>query len=886
VTNPKHTQPPALAAWLVRSITPAVDRDCAAGDLHEEFQRKLLAGASLAETRRWYWRQAVGSVGPSLRRQLNVRHLPSKPSRKKKHMFASLLQDVRFAVRSLAKQPTYTLTAVGMLALGIAGNTAIFSVFNGLFLRPLPFAAPERLVNFDETAPQWNLEFVGMNYLDFLNWRENNSSFEAMSVYDRSQVNLTTDDEPARVSAARVTHDIATVLGIHPTLGRFFTEQEDLPGGENVTMLGLALWQGRYGADPNIIGRSITLDGNPFTVIGVLPREAEFIGEAELWLPLAQDPEESRGSWWLNGIGRLNPGVTIEQARDDLLRIHKNAIDERPVNEATSPVVLPVLERILGEYRLGATAMLGAVGLVLVIACINIAGIMLARSLTRGREVAIRLALGAGRWRVVQQHLTESLVLSLVGATLGTALGLGGAFALRAITSETLPSWVAFAFDVRVLGFALAITVGAAIAFGIAPAMNAARSNANGALQATTTRISATLARRRALDLLVVGEVALSLVLLVAAGLTVRDFYGLMSSDPGFAPENILMYNVTLPDVAYDNDESRLAFFEAHVERVRALPGVTSAAAITNPPLWGHSGWFFEIEDAPPEDPDATRPVTLVRRATSDYIETMGITLLRGRTFLPEDGRDEGSLVVIVNETFARRYWPDTDPIGKRIRPSPDSPWQTIIGVTRDVKHYGLDAEMRQGVYWPFPAAVRSSSAIVMRTAVPPQSLVGPVRQVLHEMDPALPMASVSTMSQELDESLWARRGASRLSATFSLVALLLAVGGIYGVVSYRVNQRTKEIGIQMALGARPAQVLGQVLRHGALIIGVGVVLGLVGAYGAGKFLATILVDANTLDPLVFGSVTGILVAVTVAANLLPARRAASVQPAEVLRGE
>jgi predicted permease len=451
---------------------------------------------------------------------------------------------------------------------------------------------------------------------------------------------------------------------------------------------------------------------------------------------------------------------------------------------------------------------------------------------------------------------------------------------------EGPPAWVTFGFDVRVLGFVLALSVGAAIAFGLVPALSAARSNASGTLQATSTRMSTTRASRRALDFLVVGEIALSVVLLVAAGLTVRDFQALRNVDPGFTPENVLTYEISLPDIAYEDGDARLAFFETHLERVRALPGVISAAAIDVPPLGGHRGWFFEIEDAPPEDPDAPRPVTSVRVASTDYIETMGITLLTGRGFSSQDGRDEGSTVVIVNETFARRYWPEESPVGKRVRVGTESDWQTVVGVTRDVKHYGLDTEMRQGVYWPFPQLPRSTASIVVRTAVPPQSLVGPARQVLRDVDPSLPMDNVATMSSVLEESLWVRKAASRLSAAFSLVALLLAVGGIYGVVSYRVNQRTKEIGIQMALGARPGQVLGQVLRHGTVIIGVGVILGAVGAYGASKLMASVLVDADSNNVLVYGVVIGILVAATVAANLLPARRAASVQPAEVLRGE
>jgi predicted permease len=881
-----HHRPPRAAVWLIRFITPRPDREVVLGDLHEEYQRQLLAGAAPSSARRWYWLQAIGSIGPNIRRNLGVSAAFSPLTLGGIQMLATISHDIRYAIRILIKQPVYSLTAIGMLTLGIAGNTAMFSVFNGLFLRPLPFPSPDRLVNLDETAPRWNLEFVAVNYQDFANWRENNTTFDAMAVFDQDDFNLATEDEPARVTAELVSHDLARVLGIEPVLGRHFTLEEDTPGGGRVVQLGYATWLGRFAGDSAVIGRSVTLDGEPYTIVGVLPREAEFIEEADLWLPLAADISENTGSWWLTGIGRLKPGVTIEQAVADLTRIHKNAIEERPANETTSPVVLPVLERVLGEYRFGASVILGAVGLVLVIACANIAGLMLARYLTRGREIAIRISLGASRRRVVQQLLTESLVLSVVGAAAGTVLGVAGASALRAITAEVLPAWVSFALDLRVLAFAIAVTVGAAIAFGLAPALSAARSNAAGTLHTTTTRASASRARRRALDLLVVAEVALSLVLLAAAGLSVRDFLELRNTDPGFRPENVLMYRIALPTATYEDAEQRIAFFDEHLSRIRALPGVAAAGAATNPPLSYHTGWFFEIEDAPPDDPDAPRPVTLVRTVTDGYLEAMGVTLLSGRSFRRDDGRDDGSSVVIVNETFARRYWPDSDPIGRRIRTGSESDWLTVIGVTRDVKHYGLATEMRQGIYWPYPLQPRSDLAIVIRSSVDPQSLVSPARQVLRDMDSTLPMAEVTTMSQELEESLWARRAASWLSAIFSLVALALAVGGIYGVVSYTVNQRTREIGIRMALGARPGQVVGGVLRHGATMIAMGVALGLAGAWGAGRLMSSMLVDVSGLDPLVFGSVTAVIVGVTAAANLLPARRASSVEPSAVLREE
>jgi predicted permease len=647
------------------------------------------------------------------------------------------------------------------------------------------------------------------------------------------------------------------------------------------------LWQREFGGETDVLGNTLNLDGNPYTIIGVLPEEAAFINDADLWIPLATDVTENPGSWYMDGIGRLKPGVTVEAALEDLTRIHKNMIEDRPVNEITSPVVLPVLERFLGEYRLGTTAMLGAVGMVLLIACANIAGLTLARSIARSREVGIRLAMGAQRRRIAQQLLTESLVLAAAGALPGLALGYAGTTAMMAMMPDLLPSWITFDIDYRVVLFTLSLTMGAALVFGLMPALQASNSNVQGVLHASSGRSTETALKRRSLSVLVVGEIALALVLLIVTGLSVLDVRALLNVDPGFTTENVLTYRIGLPRERYEESEQRLAFFNAHLEEIRALPGVQAAGAATARPLGGHWGNFFEIEGAPPLGPDEQNPVILNRVVSPGYLDAIGVTLLAGRDFTENDGRSEGALAVIVNETFARRFWADADPIGKRIRyPGDDVPWMTVVGVTHDTKHYGLDTPMRPGVFQPYPQRAAETMAIVVRSSVDPLSLANSVRRLVQARDPELPVDDVTTMSAALDESLWARRAASWLAAIFSVVALLMAVGGIYGVISYGVSQRTHEISIRMALGARGGQVLRHVMRQGSLLVSAGVVLGLGGAYAAAHAISPALFGVDPGDLRVYGVVTLILGAVTLLANFLPARRAAGLDPMSGLRGE
>jgi putative ABC transport system permease protein len=774
-----------------------------------------------------------------------------------------------------------------MLALGIAGNAAIFSIFNGLVLRPFPFPEPERLVDLDETAPKWNLKFVGVSNPDFHAWRRDNKTFDGMFFFSGSSFNLSGHGLAQRVRGARVTHDMVNVLGLKLALGRNFLPEEDRPGGTKVALLGHDLWQGLFNGDRNVLGRILQLDNQPYTVVGVLPREAVFPPQAELWVPLAADPEKG-GGYYLSGIGRLKRGVSLEQARADLLRVHRSQIQAgRKVNEITSPVLMPLRDRYLGDLRTVSQVLLGAVGVVLLIACVNIAGLMMVRGAARTREIAIRTALGASRGRIVRHLLAESLLLAAAGGVLGVLLGNLGLRGLIALIPEGMPRWISFQMDVRFAIFCLAITGAAAVLFSLAPALQAARADTRGCLQDAAPRSSLSRGRRGTLSALVVSEIALALMLLICASLLVEAFRKVLRVDPGFRPENVITYSIALPETKYGQPEQRVAFFQNLLERLRALPGVKSAGAASVPPLGGHSGWFFTVEGARPLGPNEQDPVVLQVVATPGYFDAIGVTFLAGRPFDERDGDPKGARVAIVNESFAKRFWPKADAPGKRIRYSwKKDEWMQVIGVTRDVKHYGLDQEMRPGVYVPHRQMALEAMSIVLRGSMDPRGLVAPAREALRQMDQDLPMFDIRTMTERLDRSLWARRIYSWLFGAFAAVALVLAAGGIYGVVSYAVSQRTHEIGIRMALGARPDQVLRQVLASGMGLAAIGVAAGLAAALWAARLLKTLLFGVSARDPLIYGTVILGVVLVALLANLVPARRAAAVDPIRALRFE
>jgi len=681
------------------------------------------------------------------------------------HMSA-LIGDIRYAVRQLVRQPLYGVMVVVLMTLGIAGNTAMFRVFNGLFLRPLPFENPEQLVDLNETAPQWDLEFLMIGYRDFAAWRDNNSTFQSMAVYTYGGGALVMDGSARRVSYLSTTHTMDDVLGIQPALGRFFGPAEDQPDGPRAMLLTQGFWEQEFGADPGVLGSTVSLSGFPVEIIGVLPAEAGFVAGVDMWLPLRQTETEWRG-WGLNGMGRLQPGATIEQARADLLTIHKGLTDQFEVNEISFPVIASLRDRYLGDYRLGSGFLLGAVGIVLLIACANIGGLMTARAMARAPEMAVRLAMGAPRLRIMRQLLTESFVLASVGAVTGSALGIWGSNALIRPMADQFPRWVSFDLDLRFLMFTLAVTVGAALLFGFVPALNAS-ANRNAAW--STNRSTATTKRRRGMGLLVTAEVALALALLVVGGLSMLDVSRLGNVDPGFRADDLISYQLSLPSARYQDDGARLAFVEDYVPQLEAIPGVESVAIANTLPLGSHWGVFLQAEGAPPRAEDEANPVVLNRIVTSGYLETLDIDLVAGRSFTSFDGREDGTDAIIVNQTFVRTHLSHlSDPIGARVTwgtdaPREDATWMTVVGVTRDVKHYGVDEEMRPGFYQPLQQNPLGGFRVALRTRGEASSIISAARALTNQLDVELPVYNVQTMTEELNESLWARRATSWLS--------------------------------------------------------------------------------------------------------------------------
>lgn len=805
------------------------------------------------------------------------------------HMSA-LFKDVRFALRQLIRQPAYTFTVVLLMTVGIAGNSAVFRVVNGLFLRPLPFENPEQLVDLDETAPEWDLEFLSIAYRDFDRWRAENSTFQSMAVFDGGGGNLMINGEPLRVSFLSTTHDIDEVLGLDPIMGRFYGPEEDQPDGPRGMLLSPGFWAQQFASDPDVLGTTVTLNGFPIEVIGILPREAGFLAEVDFWIPMRASANDFEG-WGISGIGRLKADASIEQARADLLSIHKGMIDEFSVNEISSPVIHSLRERYLGDYALGSGFLMGAVVIVLLIACANIAGLMFARSLSRGPEMAVRLALGAPRGRIIRQLMTESLVLALIGGSAGVALGVWGSNALVVPMADQFPRWVQFDLDGSFVAFTVAVTVVAAMLFGLAPALQAAGS---GGAAAGATRAMGTRKRRRALSVLVTSEVALAMMLLVVSGLSVLDVKQLGEVDPGFEPEGLISYSLSLPSSRYEDAEARLAFVDGYLPQLAAIPGVTSVTVASTLPISGdHWGWFFMAENAPPRGEDEANPVVLNRIVTSAYFETLDIEFVAGRPLDDFDGRESDNQAIVVNETFVRTHLSHVDnPVGARVTPgtslgdNDEVTWMTVVGVTRDVKHYGVDEPMRPGVYQPLRQFPLQGFVVALRVRGESTAIISEARAITAGIDVELPIFGVETMTESLDDSLWTRRAMSWMIAAFSTVALLLAIAGIYGVISYSVGQRRQEISLRMAIGAQREDILGEVVRQGMVSVVIGVVLGLGLSLAAAGLVSGILVDVNATDLRVYGAVTLLLLTVAGLANYLPARKAAGLDPMGALRGE
>ena len=814
-----------------------------------------------------------------------------RPRGREEHMVQSFVSDLRFAARSFARQPGTTALILLTLALGVAANTAVFAIVDGFFLRPFPFRQPDRLVYLNERAPTWNLDFTQINYPDFHTWRQRARAFESMALWGSSSINLADATGADRVDGLVVTYDFPKVLDIRPVLGRTFTAEEDVPNGPRVVVIGYGLWQTRLGGARDVVGKSLRINSVPHSIIGVLPPEADFPGNVQFWLPLGGDPNQPGGSYSYDGIARMKPGVSVEQARADLMNAHAPIWAATDSAHIVSPRLDPLREQFASNYRVMGKALGAGAALVLLIACANVAGAMLARSIFRRREMAVRMALGANATRVGRQLITESLALAAVAGLIGTLLGRWGLNALVAAAPDQLPGWVQLHADGRTIAFSIAVVLLTATIFGLAPALQPRRQNLAGSLAwGGGARTSGSLPQRRLLDALVVIEVALALVLLTGSGLLLRAYTNLRRVDPGFRPEGVTTFRLSPPRAKYANEVAINRIYSTLIERLEASPGVVSAGVVTCLPFSCHEGNFLQPEGASPTS-DGSNPVVLVRIASPGYFETMGIQLARGRFFEPTEAKPGRPQPVVVNEEFARAKFPGVaDPVGRRIVWNGDtvaSRKLTIVGVVRDVKHYGLATPMRPGVYLSMAGVdsftYRRSFGVAIRSSANPASVAATARAIVRQLDPELPLIDVRTAEAAVAQSIAPRRAMAFAFVAFGFVALALAVGGIYAVLSYVVARRRQEIGIRMALGARRSQVLRLVVRQGLRLVAFGVALGLPLALAATGSLSELLVGVSPRDPVTIGVAIALLAITAVISALVPARRAAGVDPKTAL---
>jgi putative ABC transport system permease protein len=800
--------------------------------------------------------------------------------------------DVRSAWRALLRQRGASALVVVMLALGIAANVAVFSLVNGLFLRPFPFPQPDRLVYINTTAPKWNLDIVGINYPDFDQWRKDQKLFEAITIYQTATFTLADGSGAERLPGAFMTYDFPKVFGVEPILGRAFTPDEDKPKGPLVVVISAALWRERFGADRNVLGRTLRLNGRTHTIVGVMPAEASFPDEVKLWVPLAGDVAQPYPNYSGQGIGRLKPGVTPQQADADLKRAHQPIWDTRDTDRIATPFVKPLHETFVRDYRSAASTVTASVAILLLIACANVAAVMLARALARRREMGIRLALGSSRLRLMRQLLIENLMLATAGGVIGLLAGRWAIAALVALVPEELPRWAAFHMDLRVIGFSVAVVVATVVLFGWAPALHAVGGDLRSAVTASTNGTTGAPRARRTLWLLVAGEFALAAILLVCGSLLLKAFDRVRHVDPGFRSENVLVATIPLSEGTRPKQEQWMAFWNEFEGRASRIPGVNAAGLITCAPLAGcHTGNFFAVEGALPR-PDGKNPVVLQRSASAGYFRAMGLRLKGGRFLEHADSLTDAAPTLVVNESFVRTFWGEgANGVGRRIKynhTGPDNPWMTVVGVVGDVKHYGLERPMRPGVYFPLGRNPRSSLMLAIHTAGDPQAIVPVVRDQLRQMDPEVPLVRARTMEESIRQSMALRAALSWMLAVFASLAFVLAIGGAYGVAMYLVTQRTREIGIRVALGARTRDIMRNVVAGGVTVVLAGVACGLAASVAVARLsvLSDTLFGVSAFDVTVLSFVTAVLGVTALLANSLPARRAARIDPMRSLRIE
>ena len=813
------------------------------------------------------------------------------------------MNDFKFALRQLLKNPGFTAVAVGTLALGIGATTAIFSVVYSVLLKPLPYPESDRLVSLVERTQQ--MSAMPISYPNFLDWRDQQTVFDGMGVYNFGSYNLSGQGNPVRLEGARMSASVFSTLRVNASIGRVFTESEDQPGAALVVVLSHALWQDRFDSDPNVLHRTITLDGKPHVVVGVMPSDFEFPRRVDVWVPVETLRSDSgfmsrRNHPGLRGVARLKSGVTLTQAQAQLETISARLAEQYPEeNEGIRAQVFALLDNVVGDDRAAYWILLAAVTLLLIIACVNLANLLLARAAARHNEFAIRSALGASRGRIVGQLLSESVLLSLCGGVVGVLLAFAGVHAIRVLGQSVLPRAGEIHVDWVVLAFASVVILPTGVMFGLSPARQAFAANIDGRLK-SASRGATRIGMR---PWLVSGQMALTLMLLVGAGLLLRSFHQLVNVDPGFSDHHILSFEINLPQEEYDTEEQRIGFFGKLLERLRALPGVKAATLASQIPLQ-RKGWQtpYRVEGSQ-EPADGLTSIMEVSLVSPKFFEAMEIPLLHGRTFNDQDnrshliGRDipvdqswqSGLNAIVIDEEFARRHWPNSDPIGKNIRLvwGEPEPVLTVVGVVGRVKYDRLTETggIPQG-YFPFFQAPNHGMTVVLKTTIPPEELTFAARKEVLALAPVQPIYNVRTVTQLRSESIAPQRLNLSLMISLAVVALTLASIGLYGLLAFDVAQRTREFGIRIALGAGKNDILAQVLIHGLRLALVGCLMGVAASLAAAHVMRSMLFQVGPADPLTFVLVCVLLLFVAALACCVPARRAMGADPVEALRTE
>lgn len=805
-----------------------------------------------------------------------------------------MIQDLRFALRTLIKSPTFTIAAVLCLTLGIGVNTTIFGCVRAMLLRPYPYHDPDALVVIGESNPRRGWHMNSVSYPNFRSWQKDNHTFSSVGIYTSESFNLASGDGADFIVGGEQSWTMFRTLGLAPALGRDFREDEDRPGGPKVVILSDRLWRERFDGRADAIGRQVMLDGVPHTIIGIMPPGIEFPLTAAAWTTLQLDPEKQRGNHSWNVIGRLAPNVTMAQARADLNRIAARLESEYPASNTGWGVDVETLRDYeVGDIKNVLIIMMAAVGFVLLIACANVANLLLARAAARAKEMSVRVALGADGWRILRQMLTESLVLSLAGGVLGVAFAFAFLQWIKTQILATLPFWMQFRIDGEVLAFTLSIAIGTGLLFGIAPALQASNPNLNETLRDAGARGSSSdRSRQRLRSALVIGEVALSLVLLVGATLLVRSFLAMQRVETGFDPSNLLTIHVNLEGPAYDSTYKRVDYFDRLLTRLNSQPGIVSASITNNIPLgMSNNNSFFVPEGK--ETQLGSEPLLEIRWTSPRYLETLRVPLVAGRMFNQQEWADSGvtGRVAVINQYMARTlYGSPAEALGRRFRfgsvTDTTRRWITIIGVAADVKVRDLSETPKLEGYMPYRQGGWSSAVIVVRTRDDPTHATGVVLAALKATDPLVPPFRVLSMDASIQRSYWQQSLYGKLFGAFAVIALVLAAVGLYGVISYAASQRTQEIGVRVALGAQAGDVVRLVVGQGAALGTVGIALGLVGALAVTRTLRTMLFGVSPLDAASFVGVSVVLGIIALLASYVPARRAARVDPVDALRSE